>query len=1118
MDLNIITLNINHTYNLCGLLDKLKSGDVDICFLQETGHSCEELNNLISRYDYKGFTSREGEKPGVGIVYKSSLEITEIHAWQPGRILYVKLPELDFINVYAPSGNTKAHERNIFFGETLFRNLQSKNRLPILIGDFNCILKPSDTTANFQRKQCKPLENLIHLFGYKDCHEILNLPSDFTFYRNGLAPSRLDRVYIPEYLVSQILNLEYLPTTSDHKAVKIELDIQICAPINRNKCAYWKLNTSILKHSDFLPNFVKLWQKLLNFESEYISCEVWWENLAKPCIKDFCIKFSTMVARGRQGMKAYLFEALNHAYNIKDDVEIQEIKTRLRNIINEESLGFVIRSKEQNLVEGEKATIYHKNREVKLGNKANLETLKINGAICDNFEIIQNTLVNYFSALFNGHHRSTEDSNVPVDTGASFEPDLSLLPDFLQGLGQLDDTEADGLEHLVTLDELKAALKTCARNRSPGLDGLSYEFFQATQEIIGPKLVEIFNNQLINNEMLPSFRKGVCRLISKVEDTPAVSELRPITLLSCDSKILSKIFMLRLNTVLDKVLLSSQLCYKEEKNILFGATNIISTIDYIDVKNLQGYLASFDLFKAYDKANINVICEIMKHMNFKPKFISYIKTLHFNISTCFITAQGLTEQVPVTSSVRQGDPIAMLCFLILIEPLLLHLHREVKGVHVGRNKQGDEAYVDDVSLLSCNENDLNKIFSIFEKFENLSGMVLNKNKCQILGLGIWKDKTEWPLNWIKTVNHMKIFGVTFASTIDKTIKLSWTNYEVKFHNCLMSWRGKNINSLSERAFVLKTFATSKLWYLAQVLPLPKSTLDYIERELGLFLWRGHLERLPLQELYLEKNKGGLGLPNIQAKCDALFLMHIVRILKTDTSTRNHLIYWLGLTKVMRSNFSNIINIGPKSEIVTFYFKHICNLMEDESLSIPLNSANLVHFKSKSIYADFNTTPPPPKVEDKFNLNWQEIWRRLDSNFVGQEASNVMFIVVHNIYSNNERLFRMNKHPSGICFCNRNSIQNNVHLFTECKRTKDCWIYLKNKLISNSIIENHLQSNFDLLMLNAKVEKNKVNSYVSMLSNYLLYVHQCIRNDIEPKINDLKGFLRMNCHPQLKLIF
>ena len=133
MDLNIITLNINHTYNLCGLLDKLKSGDVDICFLQETGHSCEELNNLISRYNYKGFTSCEGDKPGVGIVYKSSLEITEIHAWQPGRILYVKLPELDFVNVYAPSGNTKAHERNIFFGETLFRNLQSKNRLPMLI-------------------------------------------------------------------------------------------------------------------------------------------------------------------------------------------------------------------------------------------------------------------------------------------------------------------------------------------------------------------------------------------------------------------------------------------------------------------------------------------------------------------------------------------------------------------------------------------------------------------------------------------------------------------------------------------------------------------------------------------------------------------------------------------------------------------------------------------------------------------------------------------------------------------------------------------------------------------------------------------------------------------------
>ena len=107
-----------------------------------------------------------------------------------------------------------------------------------------------------------------------------------------------------------------------------------------------------------------------------------------------------------------------------------------------------------------------------------------------------------------------------------------------------------------------------------------------------------------------------------------MDELRPITLLNSDYKILSKWFVKRMKPVLPFVIKSGQLCTIEKKNILYGVSNIISSILDVKQRDSQACLVSLDFFKAYDRVFLDFLIRVMKKMNFVDLFTSWISMLH----------------------------------------------------------------------------------------------------------------------------------------------------------------------------------------------------------------------------------------------------------------------------------------------------------------------------------------------------------------------------------------------------------------------------------------------------------------------------------------------------------
>ena len=420
--------------------------------------------------------------------------------------------------------------------------------------------------------------------------------------------------------------------------------------------------------------------------------------------------------------------------------------------------------------------------------------------MCEDKDVINEEVTSYFNALFNGHHGPDM-----RDTGEPFKPDNSELDSFLHGLSTLPNDVRDAMEKDMVIEELEEIVKECQHNKSPGLDGLCYEFYQETFDIIKKDLLEVYQCQLRRKRIIESNTEGVTRLAPKVDGTPSVDELRPITLLDCDYKMLSKWFVKRMKPVLPLVIRSGQLCTVDNKNILFGVNNILSSILDVQQRNSEAALISLDFFKAYDRVLLDFLVKVMKMMNFGDLFTEWISMLHQGAKTRFIVS-GLTRAIKVLFSIRQGDPLAMLLYIVYIEPLLMALERKMSGLKVATFEQKLEAYCDDVNVLTDNLGDFDVVNDVIKKFEVVSGAILSRDKkCKVIGFGNWAEKEDWPLSWMKPVKSQKVFGIFICDSYNEMLKLNWDYRFKKFSDAIYSWSSRILDTLQQRVEVIRIF-------------------------------------------------------------------------------------------------------------------------------------------------------------------------------------------------------------------------------------------------------------------------------------------------------------------------
>ena len=141
------------------------------------------------------------------------------------------------------------------------------------------------------------------------------------------------------------------------------------------------------------------------------------------------------------------------------------------------------------------------------------------------------------------------------------------------------------LEAPLTLEELDKAMESAKIRTAAGPDGIDNSFLKKFWKYFRTPLLAYSLTCFNKKRLTPSFSTASLKLIPKKGDTTLIKNWRPISLLNCTYKIISKAINFRLQKVVDTVTSRAQKGFTSSRLIQEVLINVIETISYCNSSN-----------------------------------------------------------------------------------------------------------------------------------------------------------------------------------------------------------------------------------------------------------------------------------------------------------------------------------------------------------------------------------------------------------------------------------------------------------------------------------------------------------------------------------------------------
>ena len=250
--MKILSINVNSIRNkLEKLIDKKNKNNFDIINFQELKSNNNEtyLKEIENKTNGIFFLNSSLNIHGVGILVRNNLlnfKIKQIELNEncfKNRVVHIQIQSsetINIINIYAPSDHHNDIKRYSYSKLNTYLN-KYKNQTLIICGDFNYV------EENIDRINGKAInDNVINKtinfkdFGLTDTYR--NFNENKKEYTNQV--SRLDRIYISNFLITKIKNISLGEYISDHRTTEIDIEMENFKQWGKG---YWKLNNFYLK-------------------------------------------------------------------------------------------------------------------------------------------------------------------------------------------------------------------------------------------------------------------------------------------------------------------------------------------------------------------------------------------------------------------------------------------------------------------------------------------------------------------------------------------------------------------------------------------------------------------------------------------------------------------------------------------------------------------------------------------------------------------------------------------------------------------------------------------------------------------------------------------------------
>ena len=226
----------------------------------------------------------------------------------------------------------------------------------------------------------------------------------------------------------------------------------------------------------------------------------------------------------------------------------------------------------------------------------------------------------------------------------------------------------------MTGQELRAALRQCARGKAPGLDGLPYEFYAAFWPRLETLLLAAVNAAFAaqhDPQAMSALLVGLIVLIHKGSGRPTdrLVGYRPITLLNCDVKLLAKALANRLHLPLGTLVDAAQSAFICGRSISDAVLFYVGLAEHMQRAGHPLWVVLSDLAQAYDSVSWDYLFATLRAMGFQEGgHVRWAQLLHRGGRAAVLINGFASPFFPLKGGLAQGSGASPLYWTVVLQP------------------------------------------------------------------------------------------------------------------------------------------------------------------------------------------------------------------------------------------------------------------------------------------------------------------------------------------------------------------------------------------------------------------------------------------------------------------
>ena len=495
----------------------------------------------------------------------------------------------------------------------------------------------------------------------------------------------------------------------------------------------------------------------------------------------------------------------------------------------------------------------------------------------DNPAGIHKEAVSYFKNIFKEPHRSR-----PTFEGLNFR--------------KLSPEQSELLTAPFSRDEIDEAVFSCNSQKSPGPDGFNFRFIKEAWEVIREDIYTIFDDFWKSGRLPKGSNVAFIALIAKIDNPSGFQDFRPISMVGCIYKMISKLLTRRLQRVIDSLIGPYQSSFIKGRQILDGALVAGELIETCKRRKIKATILKLDFHKAFDSVAWSFLEWILCMMDFPPRWISWVLACVKSAEASVLINGSPTIPFKLHRGLRQGDPLSPFMFNLIVECLSLLIQKATsdglwEGVETSRGgiKITHLQYADDTVIFCPPKTDyLLNIKKTLILFQLASGLQVNFHKSSLFGIHIDESWLQFAAkNLLCKVGYLPFtyLGLPIGGNM-KRIE-AWDPIIKRIERKLATWKGKSL-SIAGRLTLTKAAISSLPIYCMSLFPAPRGVIEKINALQRRFLWCGDqksraLSLVSWDIMELPKILGGVGCGNILHRNLALMFKWVWRYINEPTA-------------------------------------------------------------------------------------------------------------------------------------------------------------------------------------------------------------------------------------------